>query len=178
MAIGPTWGAVIARFTAHTALPYIVDMTRLLLLCLLLFTACAASPPPRQYAVSDDQMNDLVMYAVSLADTPYRYGGNSSNSGFDCSGFVGHVYRHTLNISLPRTTRDISRIGKPISQNELEPGDLVFYNTSHASFSHVGIYVGDGKFVHSPRTGESVRTEQMEMRYWLTRYDGARRIRR
>jgi cell wall-associated NlpC family hydrolase len=79
---------------------------------------------------------------------------------------------------MPRTARDISRIGKPIGLNELTPGDLVFYNTQHASFSHVGIYVGDGKFVHSPRTGESVRTEQMQMRYWITRYDGARRIRR
>jgi cell wall-associated NlpC family hydrolase len=178
MAIGPTWGAVIVRFTAHTALPYIVAMTRLSLLFLLLFTACAASPPPAQYAVSDDQMNDLVMYAVSLADTPYRYGGNSSNSGFDCSGFVGHVYRHSLGISMPRSSREISRVGKPVSQSELSPGDLVFYNTQHASFSHVGIYIGDGKFVHSPRSGESVRTEQMQMRYWLARYDGARRVRR
>lgn len=123
-------------------------------------------------------MNELVMYAVSLADTPYRYGGNSSENGFDCSGFVGHVYRTQLNISLPRTSRDISRIGKPINQSELSPGDLVFYNTQHASFSHVGIYVGDGKFVHSPKSGDMVRTEQMQMRYWKTRFDGARRLRR
>jgi cell wall-associated NlpC family hydrolase len=79
---------------------------------------------------------------------------------------------------MPRTSREISRIGKPISQSELSPGDLVFYNTQNASFSHVGIYIGDGKFVHSPRSGESVRTEQMQMRYWLARYDGARRVRR
>jgi cell wall-associated NlpC family hydrolase len=118
------------------------------------------------------------MYAVSLADTPYHYGGNSANSGFDCSGFVGHVFRHSLGFSMPRTSRAISRVGKPISQSELRPGDLVFYNTSHASFSHVGIYVGDGKFVHSPRTGESVHTEQMQLSYWAKRYDGARRIRR
>ncbi len=121
-------------------------------------------------------MNDLVMYAMSLADTPYRYGGKSSATGFDCSGFVGHVYRHTLNISLPRTSREISRVGKSIGQGELLPGDLVFYNTQHAPFSHVGIYIGDGKFVHSPRSGESVRTEDMQLPYWRTRYDGARRI--
>jgi len=121
-------------------------------------------------------MNDLVMYAVSLADTPYRYGGNSSSGGFDCSGFVGHVYRHTLSIPLPRTSREISRVGKAVGQSELRAGDLVFYNTQHASFSHVGIYVGDGKFVHSPRSGERVRTEDMQMSYWQTRYDGARRI--
>jgi cell wall-associated NlpC family hydrolase len=153
-------------------------MKRLLILSILLLLGACSTAPTRQYAATDDQMNDLVMYTVSLADTPYRYGGNSANGGFDCSGFVGHVYRHTLGVSLPRTSREISRVGKSISLGELSPGDLVFYNTQHASFSHVGIYVGDGKFVHSPRTGESVRTEDMQMRYWKARYEGARRIRR
>jgi cell wall-associated NlpC family hydrolase len=156
-------------------------MKKLWFLSILLLAACSSAPLRQQavqYNISDDQMNELVMYAVSLADTPYHYGGNSANGGFDCSGFVGHVFRHSLNISMPRTSRDISRIGRPVSQSELSPGDLVFYNTQNASFSHVGIYVGDGKFVHSPRSGESVRTEQMQMRYWLARYDGARRIRR
>jgi cell wall-associated NlpC family hydrolase len=150
-------------------------MKRLLLLSLVLLAACS-SPPARQYAASTDQMNDLVMYTMSLSDTPYHYGGNSAASGFDCSGFVGHVYRHSLGISLPRTSRAISRVGQPISQSELRPGDLVFYNTRHASFSHVGIYIGEGKFVHSPKSGDSVRTEQMQMRYWKTRYDGGRRL--
>jgi cell wall-associated NlpC family hydrolase len=153
-------------------------MKRLLSLSIALLLAACSSAPTRQYAVSGEQMNDLVMYAVSLADTPYRYGGNTANSGFDCSGFVGHVYRHSLGISMPRSSREISRVGKPVSLGELAPGDLVFYNTQHASFSHVGIYIGDGKFVHSPRSDESVRTEQMQMRYWLARYDGARRVRR
>jgi cell wall-associated NlpC family hydrolase len=161
----------------HTSLPYSAAMKKLLLFSLSLLLAACASPPARQYAVSDDQMNDLVIYAVSLADTPYHYGGNSANNGFDCSGFVGHVYQHSLNISLPRTSREISKVGKQISLSELSPGDLVFYDTQHASFSHVGIYVGDGKFVHSPRTGESVRTEQMQTRYWQTRFNGARRLR-
>ncbi|MDO8989595.1 MAG: C40 family peptidase [Sideroxyarcus sp.] len=153
-------------------------MKRLLLFCIALLLASCATEPPRQYVVSSDRMNDLVMYALSLADTPYRYGGKSAGSGFDCSGFVGHVYLHTLDIKLPRTTREISRVGKPISQGELNPGDLVFYNTQNSSFSHVGVYIGEGKFVHSPKSGDSVRTEQMQMRYWKTRYDGARRIRR
>jgi cell wall-associated NlpC family hydrolase len=152
-------------------------MTRILILTVLLLGGCATAPPA-QYAVTDDQMNELVMYTVSLADTPYHYGGNSVRSGFDCSGFVDHVYRHSLGISLPRTSREISKIGRPVALDDLSPGDLVFYNTQHASFSHVGIYVGDGKFVHSPRTGESVRTEEMQQRYWKARYDGARRIRR
>ena len=153
-------------------------MKKLSLILIFLLLAACSSTPTRQYPVSGDQMNELVMYAVSLADTPYHYGGNSASSGFDCSGFVGHVYRHSLGLSMPRTSREISRLGKPVSQSELSPGDLVFYNTQNASFSHVGIYIGDGKFVHSPRSGESVRTEQMQMRYWLARYDGARRIRR
>jgi cell wall-associated NlpC family hydrolase len=148
---------------------------RLLLFPLLLLAACA-SPPVRDYAASGEQMNDLVMYAVSLADTPYRYGGSSSADGFDCSGFVGHVYRHSLNLSLPRTSREISRVGRQVERSELRAGDLVFYNTRRASFSHVGIYIGDGKFVHSPRSGESVRTEDMQIPYWQARYDGARRI--
>ena len=151
-------------------------MKRLLLLSLLLLAACS-SPAARQAPVVEEQMNDLVIYAMSLADTPYRYGGNSANSGFDCSGFVGHVYRQTLGVSLPRTSREISQVGTPIGQGELRPGDLVFYNTLHASFSHVGIYIGDGKFVHSPKSGDSVRVEQMRMRYWQERFDGARRIR-
>ncbi len=151
-------------------------MNKLLHLTLCLLLAACSSSPSRQYSASDDQMNDLVMYAVSLADTPYRYGGNSANSGFDCSGFVGHVYRHSLGVALPRTSHEISRVGRLIGQNELRPGDLVFYNTRNASFSHVGIYIGDGKFVHSPKSGDSVRTEQMQMRYWQARYDGARRV--
>lgn len=153
-------------------------MKTLLLFGISLLLAACASPPPRQYAATDAQMNELVMYAVSLADTPYLYGGRSSNGGFDCSGFVGHVYRHELDIQLPRTSREISRVGRPVGPGELSPGDLVFYNTQHASFSHVGIYIGDGKFVHSPKSGDMVRTEQMDMRYWKARYDGARRLRR
>ena len=149
---------------------------------LLFFTALlvgCGTPPHRQnnVNVSDDRINDLVMYAMSLADTPYRYGGNSSESGFDCSGYVGHVYRHELGIDLPRTSRQISRVGQPLNLSELRPGDLVFYNTMREPFSHVGIYVGDGKFVHSPKSGDRVRVEQMDLRYWQARYNGARRIR-
>ena len=165
-----------APFTAHTALPYIAAMKKLLLISISLLLVACSTAPTRQFTASSDQVNDLVMYALSLSDTPYRYGGNSASTGFDCSGFVDHVYRHALGIALPRTSRAISRVGIPIREDELSPGDLVFYNTQHASFSHVGIYVGNGQFVHSPRSGESVRTEQMKLRYWQTRYDGARRL--
>ena len=121
-------------------------------------------------------MNELVMYAVSLAETPYHYGGNSPDNGFDCSGFVDHVFSHALGIPLPRTTSELSRMGIPISKNHLRPGDLVFYNTQHSPYSHVGIYVGDNKFVHAPKTGSHIKVEKMNAAYWLSRYNGARRI--
>lgn len=133
--------------------------------------------PSRENAVSETRRNDVVMYAMSLADTPYKFGGNSVESGFDCSGFVGHVFRHELNIALPRTSREISQFGQPLSFNEIQPGDLVFYNTRRQPFSHVGIYVGENKFVHSPSSGKSIRVETMELKYWKNRFNGARRIR-
>ena len=122
-------------------------------------------------------MNELVMYAVSLADTPYRYGGASPENGFDCSGFVGHVFRHSLKITLPRTSRELSRIGQAVKHHQLRPGDLVFFNTQESAYSHVGIFVGDGKFVHAPKTGSRIRVEKMNEQYWANHYDGARRIR-
>jgi cell wall-associated NlpC family hydrolase len=121
-------------------------------------------------------MTDAVMYAISLADTPYRYGGNSPDSGLDCSGFVGHVYRHSLGVSLPRTSRELSRVGVALKVRQLRPGDLVFFNTQRNPFSHVGIYVGEGKFVHAPRSGSQIRVEKMDGDYWTRRYNGARRI--
>lgn len=152
-------------------------MKKIILISLAALLIGCGSTPHRTQSASNAQMDDLVMYALSLADTPYHYGGKDSDSGFDCSGFVGHVYRHELNVSLPRTSRQISRTGTALHPSELRPGDLVFYNTLHEPFSHVGIYVGDGKFVHSPKSGDRIRVEQMQMQYWKARYNGARRIR-
>ena len=118
----PREGFACNRFTARVTLPYIASMTKLLILPLLLLLGACSTAPTRQYTVTDDQMNELVMYTVSLADTPYHYGGNSVGSGFDCSGFVDHVYRHSLGISLPRTSRGISKVGKPVSAGRTEPG--------------------------------------------------------
>ncbi|MEK7811287.1 MAG: C40 family peptidase [Pseudomonadota bacterium] len=144
------------------------------LVTVVVLVGCASAPEKHE---ADAKMNDLVMYALSLAETPYSYGGNNPDRGFDCSGYVGHVYRHELNISLPRTSKGISRVGQPVSKNELRLGDLVFYNTLRDPFSHVGIYIGEGKFVHSPKSGDRIRVEHMDLRYWQTRYNGARRIR-
>lgn len=106
----------------------------------------------------------------------YRYGGNSPASGFDCSGLVAHVFREAYGIQLPQNARAQSELGVRVSLSELRAGDLVFYNTLNRPFSHVGIYVGDGRFVHAPKTGAQVRFEQVTARYWINRFNGARRI--
>lgn len=146
-----------------------------LIFLIALLTACGSAPAQHNEA-RDERMNDLVMYAISLAETPYRYGGSNERSGFDCSGYVGHVYREVLDIKLPRTTKALSGVGDPLRQSELRPGDLVFFNTQRSPFSHVGIYVGERKFVHSPKTGSRIRVENMELNYWKSRYNGARRV--
>ena len=119
---------------------------------------------------------EVLMSAMSLEGIKYKYGGSSPETGFDCSGFVNYVYKKAANVKLPRTTRGISRYGQSISKHELEPGDLVFFNTMRKAFSHVGIYVGDGKFIHSPRTGSYVRVESMQTSYWKKRFNGAKRL--
>ena len=124
----------------------------------------------------DNLLNNMAFYALSLAGTPYKYGGSSPDTGFDCSGFVGHVFRQSLGIALPRSTHEIWRIGLQIGAEQLHPGDLVFYNTLRHTFSHVGIYLGDGQFVHSPSSGGGIRVENMQEDYWRKRFNGARRI--
>lgn len=155
-------------------------MEKIFLICVLVLLSACGSAPQRsapQTAIADDKMNDVVMYAISLADTPYRYGGATPQNGFDCSGYVGHVFRHTLGLALPRTSVEISRVGSPLDTDQLRPGDLVFYNTRRSAYSHVGIFIGEGKFVHAPKSGKRIRTEQMNEKYWVSRYNGARRIR-
>lgn len=120
---------------------------------------------------------DIPMYAISLVGSPYRLGGASPETGLDCSGFVGHVYRQIAGVVLPRDSRAISDMAQPLDQSQLQPGDLVFFNTLNRAFSHVGIYLGDDRFVHasSSRTG-SVMVSSLNQRYWRQRFDGARRI--
>jgi cell wall-associated NlpC family hydrolase len=138
-----------------------------LLLAMLLAHSAHAEAPPE----------DVPIYAVSLVGSPYRLGGNSPETGLDCSGFVGHVFRQTTGIQLPRDSRAISESTQPIGQSELQPGDLVFFNTLDRAFSHVGIYLGDDRFVHatSSRTG-AVMVSHLGDRYWRERFDGARRV--
>ena len=114
--------------------------------------------------------------ALSLVGTPYAAGGSSPETGFDCSGFVGYVYARALQVSVPRSTFDLARAGVPIARSDLRPGDLVFHNTQGRPFSHVGIYLGEMRFVHAPSTGGAVRVADMRLGFWTQRFDGARRI--
>ena len=121
---------------------------------------------------------DLVVRAMGLLGVPYRLGGANENTGFDCSGFVRHLYEQSIGLVLPRRADEQAKATESIERNELKPGDLVFFNTMRRTFSHVGIYVGDGKFIHSPHTGASVRVDDMREAYWNKRFTGARRVQR
>ena len=123
-----------------------------------------------------DRTADLIGNAMGFIGVPYRRGGTSASTGFDCSGFVRAVYEKTVGMVLPRKAAQQAASTQVIDKKELQPGDLVFFNTMRRTFSHVGIYVGDGKFIHSPRSGSEVRVEDMRQSYWQRRFDGARRV--
>ena len=106
----------------------------------------------------------------------YKYGGSAPESGLDCSGLVRYVFKQVWGKELPRTSEEISQLGQKVDKQDLQPGDLVFYNTLRHSFSHVGIYLGDQKFIHAPSRGGQVRIESMDLSYWKKRFNGARRI--
>lgn len=135
-----------------------------------------------QHTVADkahtvaDKASDLVGNAMGFLGVRYKRGGNSAETGFDCSGFVRAIYEQTVGLLLPRRADQQAATTTVIDKKELQPGDLVFFNTMRRAFSHVGIYVGDGKFIHSPRSGSEVRVEDMRQTYWQRRFDGARRV--
>ena len=120
---------------------------------------------------------ELVVAAMNFVGVPYRHGGNNSESGFDCSGFTRHIFDLALGLALPRRADDQAGAKGlvAIDKAELRPGDLVFFNTLKRTFSHVGIYIGDGRFIHAPRSGSEVRIEDMRYAYWAQRFTGARR---
>lgn len=120
--------------------------------------------------------SEALFQALAALGVDYRRGGSSRSNGFDCSGLVAYVYREAYGIELPRHTLAQSRLGAPVENTKLQAGDLVFYNTERRPFSHVGIYLGDNRFIHAPKPGTPVRIENMHTLYWKTRFDGARRI--
>lgn len=123
-----------------------------------------------------ERLSQLVVAAMGALGVPYRRGGNDFEGGYDCSGFVRAVYEQNLGITLPRQAAQQAAMTHVIERDALQPGDLVFFNTQRRAYSHVGIYVGDHKFIHSPRPGAVVRIEDMRVAYWSRRFDGARRV--
>ena len=119
---------------------------------------------------------ELVQEGLGYLGIPYRFGGTSPETGLDCSGLVQQVFRNALGLDMPRTAAEMARVGEGIRKDDLKPGDLVFFNTMRRAFSHVGIYLGDGQFLHSPSTGGAVRIEKLSVSYWASRFNGARRI--
>lgn len=124
----------------------------------------------------EERARHVVRHALRYVGVPYRYGGTSARSGFDCSGLVWRVYRQAAGITLPRDTYGISRAGLAIPRRQLQAGDLVFFNTMRRPYSHVGIYVGNGRFVHAPSSGGVVGIARLSDRYWRQRFNGVRRI--
>ena len=140
-----------------------------------------SEPLPKSFAstVSSavvDKTETLINNAMQLIGVRYRWGGNTPQSGLDCSGFVRYVFNDTFGFLLPRKSAQMSKVGLQIGKEELRPGDLVFFNTMRHAFSHVGIYVGDNKFIHAPSKGKAIRVDDMTKVYWEKRYNGARRL--
>ena len=156
----------------------------LLACCLTVLLAACSSPPvappetappaPPQTDVAADKRNEVALFAIGLIDTGYRFGGKNPEAGLDCSGMVTYIYSHAANIKLTGSAADLARKGRQIDKNHLRAGDLVFYNTDHRPFSHVGIYIGDGRFVHAPATNGRVHISRLDNPYFAPRFEMAR----
>ena len=150
------------------------------LACALLLGGCSTTPAPgpsRSVAssLSDEHAHDIAIHALGLVGTPYRYGGNTPDSGFDCSGLIGYVYRHRVGTAPPRTVAQLSGWGQPVANVELRTGDLVVFGKGRTP-THAGIYVGAGRFVHAPSAGGEVRMDHLQSRYWSRQNASFRRL--
>jgi cell wall-associated NlpC family hydrolase len=119
---------------------------------------------------------DIALFALGMIGVDYRFGGETPDRGLDCSGLIRYVFQQVTGTTLPRTSREMSRLGDKVSMAELQPGDLVFFNTRRFAFSHVGLYLGDNRFIHAPSTGGEVEIATLSQGYWKKRFDGARRL--
>lgn len=131
---------------------------------------------PSRLHVLSTRASELALQAMSMIGIRYQYGGTVPETGLDCSGLVRYVFKQVWGKELPRTSEELSHVGQRVDTAELQPGDLVFYNTLRRAFSHVGIYLGDNKFIHAPSAGGEVRIESMDVGYWKKRFNGARRV--
>lgn len=133
-----------------------------------------APQPVKGQQLSKDAINDMLLQSVSLMGVPYRWGGNTPQTGMDCSGFIRYVFKKSLGITLPRTANEMSKFGKRVDVDDLEAGDLLFFNIHHVN-SHVGMYIGDNKFIQSPHTGDKIKISEFDS-YWRAHLNGAKRI--
>lgn len=190
----------ISTYAGAARAGFLVSMLRLslVLIVVLSLAACSSAPPnvarvggassrsehafrtmpPGSPRFVDHSIGreEISIQAMSLVGVPYRWGGNTPESGFDCSGLVRYVVARAADVELPRTTADISRRGESIAPDEIAPGDLIFFNTTGRAHSHVGIYVGKLQFVNAPSTGGTVRLDYLTNPYWAKRFDGIRRV--
>ncbi len=151
------------------------------LTCAFLLVACAAVPPaapPTGGALvprpASDRGSELVLYALGLLDTGYRFGGKNPEAGLDCSGMVSYLFAQALGLQVRGSAAELAHQGMPVARQQLRPGDLVFFNTSNRPFSHVGVYIGDERFIHAPSSRGKVRIDRLTDRYFATRYETAR----
>ena len=165
-------------------LKYRKTLKRCGMLCLLaLLVSCGNTPQlrstagyrPSQYTPQNrEHASELVIYALGLMDIDYRFGGKNPESGLDCSGMVSYIYRNALGIELPTNAARIAQIGREIEPARLAPGDLVFFNTTGRSFSHVGIYLGDDRFIHAPSSNGKIKVSSLKEAYYAKRLEAAR----
>lgn len=178
----------------HIVIKTILKIEKSYLLCLMLAlfsVSCAAiepmpmpeTNPTLEQSTSDEntanwsgRAREVLINALSLTGIKYARGGNTPEMGFDCSGFVRYVFKQASSLTLPHSALAISQLGKTVSKSDLQPGDLVFFNTLRNTFSHVGIYLGNNRFIHSPSAGGKVRVDNMQDGYWSTRFSGAQRM--
>ncbi|MGD9786745.1 MAG: C40 family peptidase [Sulfuricellaceae bacterium] len=155
----------------------------LLAILLSLLAGCSSLEPQRgaytakrpQLAYQDSaKRNDVVMYAFGLISVDYRFGGANPESGLDCSGMVSYIYQNSLGLKLPHNAARIAQLGRDIRPAELRPGDLVFFNTQNRPYSHVGIYIGDDRFIHAPHTNGKIEVSSLKNRYFAQRFEAAR----
>ncbi|MEQ4619537.1 MAG: C40 family peptidase [Corticimicrobacter sp.] len=169
---GPSAESPIRRQTASTGFEG-ADPIRDLLLSRDVQIARSVRPTPDS---NDPDANPLASAALGYLGIRYRWGGRSPEEGFDCSGLITYAAEQSLGLKLPRSSYELASEGESVSKHDLQVGDLVFFNTLGRRFSHVGIYLGNNEFVHSPRAGSVVRIESMDISYWRKRYNGARRL--
>lgn len=157
---------------------------RPLIVCVLVIflTACGSVPPAPERPVEaplrrpdfSEMGNEVTLFALGLIDTGYRFGGKNPEAGLDCSGMVSYIFSKAVGLKISGSAAEIARKGRPVERKNLRPGDLVFFNTRNAPFSHVGVYIGDDRFVHAPASNGRVRIDQMNARYYSQRFEAAR----